>query len=101
MSLWKITGWAVAIAAEILILAGVVAWEAKASPGAIDPHVPSPALGYCPGNEIRGGLFHNCDGRPFPDGTFWRVTNVPGVGFVLTCETAGGIAGPGGCEGNW
>lgn len=40
-----------------------------------DPHIPDPTFTYCPGGKSQP-FFGNatCDGTPYPDGSYWRVT---------------------------
>lgn len=74
----------------------------------VDPHVPSPWAGYCPGGGNGGGLGF-CDGRAYPDGSYWHQlrTWIPfvGVQWNLSCVVPANpipaIAAPGQCGGTW
>ncbi len=43
--------------------------------GYCDPHIPDPFRDHCFGGRT-GSMMHggNCDGAPYPDGSYWRVT---------------------------
>ena len=56
-------------ASVITVLAFSNPAPADASP--LDPHIPNPDLGHCPGGS--GPFF--CDGVPYPDGSFWHMTH--------------------------
>ena len=97
------------------VLAGTAlayAADAGAQPTfAIDPHVPQPGIGYCPGGGSGGfGGLGFCDGRPYPDNTKWHQVRgfVPFAGYhwqlqcvINTGELLQPIAPPGGCGGAW
>lgn len=96
-----------AFAAAILAagLVGVQVPAAHAYPG-LDPHVPQPGAGYCPGGGD-GGFQGFCDGVDFPDGTFVHTSRgfIPFKGWTNTmyCASTHDFipehAAPGGCAG--
>lgn len=83
------------------------------NPGYCDAHMPDPMRGHCDGGRT-GSLMSEgyCDGEPYPDGSYWRVTQHgaatvenPGGWMALTkqCVVHDGAgtrpAPPGGCDG--
>jgi hypothetical protein len=78
--------------------------EAHADPSLPNPHDPIFVRGYCPGNRAQEWTaYGRCDGWPYADGSFWRVT---GLGFTeMSRECVVGVdfnvspAPPGGCGG--
>lgn len=93
-------------------LGGVLAAAALApAPHAdafLDPHVPVPIIGYCPGGGNGGGLGY-CDGRAYPDGSYWHQLRLwaPFVGVqwnvscVVPADPIPALAAPGQCGGAW
>jgi hypothetical protein len=100
----KLLAWG---AAALTFGAAMVApGTAGADPSLPDPHTPIFVRGYCPGNRAQEWTgYGRCDGWPYLDGSFWRVT---GLGFtemsracVVGVDFAVSPAGPGGCGGSW
>lgn len=93
-----------------IIAAGVgCAGPAIADPGfgfggGIDPHIPQPLMGYCPGGGAGGDAMW-CDGQPYPDGTKWHGFYYGGTRSMTCVIDDGGPmpppAPPGGCGGAW
>jgi hypothetical protein len=96
------------------ILAGVFFAGAALAPSlyadsTLDPHIPNPMIGWCPGGGA-GGMFGYgfCDGTRYADGSYWHVIrgNVPFAGpqMRMDCVIDSGspvppLGPPGGCGG--
>ncbi|HET9874490.1 MAG TPA: hypothetical protein VFQ37_01835 [Mycobacterium sp.] len=52
------------------------------NPGYCDPHMPDPLHDHCAGGRM-GSMMSDgyCDGEPYPDGSYWHVTQ-PGAPTV-------------------
>lgn len=105
-------GFGIAAATAALLFAA----PAGADPaGATDPQHPDYVTGWCPGRGIRaipGLMSGTCDGAPYPDGSFWRMTYQPGAFWGMQyhqwCHLEFGAAwnpvaerGVGSCGGEW
>lgn len=91
------------------IAAGMLTLPAEAH-AFVDPHIPVPVAGYCPGGGTGGGFgVGYCDGRPYPDGSYWHQLRywAPFVGTswnlscVIPADPMPALAAPGQCGGNW
>lgn len=88
-------------------VSAILATSAKAAPTFnIDPHLPNPALGYCPGGGSGGFGAGYCDGVEYGDGTFWHSSRgfIPFVGYSNTLYCASShdiipVQAPNGCRG--
>jgi hypothetical protein len=96
-----------AIGAGGLIAAAALAPSGHAD--TLDPHIPNPMTGWCPGGGA-GGLagMGFCDGARYPNGSYWHVLR-PAVPFAGSQMRMDGVvdegsiipplAPPGGCGG--
>ncbi|MEX3644496.1 hypothetical protein [Mycolicibacterium porcinum] len=74
----------------------------------VDPHIPNPTVGWCPGGGDGGLGMGYCDGKPYADNTKWHFARgfIPFKGWtskmdcvINTGELLQPLAGPGGCGG--
>lgn len=91
------------------LAAACIAVDPPAHADIIDPHIPIPALEWCPGGGTLMGIGGYCEGQSYPDGTRWNIAYgwAPFVGritqpmkcIVYTGDPNPPLAGPGGCGG--
>ena len=98
------------LSAAVLVGTGI-GWAARAEADptfAVDPRIPNPAMGWCPGGGDGGYGAGFCDGKPYADNTKWHFARgfIPFKGWtskmdcvVNTGELLQPLAGPGGCGG--
>lgn len=103
---WRVLGTIVLTAA---ILGALLLADPEAKADVFDPHVPIPALQWCPGGGTLMGIGGYCEGESYADGTRWNIAYgwAPFVGritqpmkcIVWTGDPNPPLAGPGGCGG--
>ena len=92
--------------AGFVVAVSTALFGAAAASADPDPHIPDPANDYCPGSGLALKIMWGyCDGAPYPDGSYWRVTGIGEVHISTVCVTGPhrplGVvpAPPGGCGG--